>query len=166
MSLLKILPRTVSLSLSQLLILSSHGHLTVVWNWMPKSAKLRVCFLKETPQLPPLTIDGHVLETAAQSDKVLGLIIQNNLKWDKQIRSTVSKAFKRLYGLRVLYAAVVSLLLILPTYISRLFVLFWNTVVRCGITRYPAICLTNWKECKSVPCALSFPATHTMKPSN
>jgi hypothetical protein len=37
-----------------------------------------------------------------QSHKVLGLIIQNNLKWDEQIRSIVTKASKRLYGLRVL----------------------------------------------------------------
>jgi hypothetical protein len=65
-----------------------------------KLKELRVCFLKETPQLSPLTIDGHVLETV-QSHKVLGLIIQNNLKWDEQIRSIVTKASKRLYGLRV-----------------------------------------------------------------
>jgi hypothetical protein len=51
--------------------------------------------------LPPLTIDGHVLETV-QSQKVLCLIIQNNLKCDEQIRSIVTKASKRLYGLRVL----------------------------------------------------------------
>ncbi|CAB3993840.1 Hypothetical predicted protein [Paramuricea clavata] len=130
-----------------------------------KCKELRVSFLKETPQLPSLTIDGHVLETV-QSHKVLGLIIQNSLKWDEQIRPIVTKASKRLYGLRVYYAAVVSLLLILPTHTSLLFVLFWNTVVRYGFTRYLAICLTNWKEYKSVPCALSFLATHTTKLSN
>lgn len=74
-------------------------------NWMKLNVKkckeLRVCFLKETPQLSPLTIDGHVLERV-QSHKVLGLIIQNNLKWDEQIRSIVTKASKRLYILRVL----------------------------------------------------------------
>ena len=52
-------------------------------NWMKLNAKkckeLRICFLKETPQLSPLTIDGHVLETV-RSQKVLGLITQNNLK--------------------------------------------------------------------------------------
>jgi hypothetical protein len=66
-----------------------------------KCKELRVFFLKETPQLSPFTIDGHVLETV-QSHKVLGLIIQNNLKWDEQIRSIVTKASKRLYGLWVL----------------------------------------------------------------
>ena len=66
-----------------------------------KCKELRVSFLKETPQLPSLTIDGHVVETV-QSHKALGLIIQNNLKWDEQIRSIITKASKRLYGLRVL----------------------------------------------------------------
>ena len=68
---------------------------------MPKSAELQICFLKEDPQLLPLIIDGHTLETV-QSHKVLGLIIQNNLKWDEQIFSSVTKASKRLYALRIL----------------------------------------------------------------
>ena len=51
--------------------------------------------------LSPLTIDGHVLESL-RSHKVLGLIIQSNLKWDEQILSTVTKASKRLYALQVL----------------------------------------------------------------
>ena len=74
-------------------------------NWMKLNAKkckeLRICFLKETPNLSPLTIDGHVLESV-RSYKVLGLIIQSNLKWDEQVLSTVTKASKRLYALRVL----------------------------------------------------------------
>ena len=63
--------------------------------------ELRICFLKETPNLSPLTMDGHVLETV-RSHKVLGIIIQSNLKWDERILSTVTKASKRLYALRVL----------------------------------------------------------------
>ena len=144
-----------------------------IYNCMKLNAKnckeLRVSFLKETPQLPPLTIDGHVVETV-QSRKVLGLIIQNNLN------GTIAQSVGFNYGTSKFdqssprppngytvfgyYAAVVPLLLILPKYTSRFFVLFWNTVVRYGITRYLDICLTNWKEYKSVPCALSFLATH------
>ena len=74
-------------------------------NWMKLNAKkckeLQICFLKEDPQLLPLTIDGHTLETV-QSHKVLGLIIINNLKWDEQFFSSVTNASKRLYALRVL----------------------------------------------------------------
>ena len=74
-------------------------------NWMKLNAKkckeLQICFLKEDPQLLALIIDGHTLETV-QSHKVLGLIIQNNLKWDEQTFSSVTKASKRLYAFRIL----------------------------------------------------------------
>ena len=87
--LLKILHRTASRS-----TLDSIDS-WATYNCMKLNAKkckeLRVSFLKETPQLPSLTIDGHVVETV-QSHKVLGLIIQNNLKWDEQIRLIITKA--------------------------------------------------------------------------
>ena len=75
-------------------------------NWMKldikKCKELRVCFLtSESPQLLPLSIYGHALETV-RSHKVLGLTIQNNLKWDEHIFSTVSKASKLLHILCVL----------------------------------------------------------------
>ena len=60
-----------------------------------KCKQLQICFLKEDPQLLPLIIDGDTLETV-QSHKALGLIIQNNLKCDEQIFSSVTKASKRL----------------------------------------------------------------------
>ena len=129
-----------------------------------KCKELWVSFLKETPQLPSLTI-GHMVETV-QSHKVLGLIIQNNLKWDEQIRSIITKASKRLYGLRVLCRGGIPPADLTNIYFALIYVLFWNTVVRYGITRYLAICLTNWKEYKSVPCAFSFLATRTTKLSN
>ena len=52
-------------------------------NWMRLNAKkckeLRLCFCKEKPQLAPLTINEEPLEVVT-SHKVLGLIIQNDLK--------------------------------------------------------------------------------------
>ena len=60
-------------------------------NWMKlnikKCKELCVSFLGETPQLMPLTTDGHPVETV-RSHKVLGLTIQNNLKWDEHIHET------------------------------------------------------------------------------
>ena len=57
-------------------------------NWMKLNAKkckeLRVCYLRETPQLAPLQIDGRELELVT-SHKVLGLMIQSNLKWNDHI---------------------------------------------------------------------------------
>ena len=68
----------------------------------PKKCKeLRVCFLRETPDLSPLLIDGRALEVV-RSHKVLGLVIQNDLKWNDHIESVVSKASKRLYIIRTL----------------------------------------------------------------
>ena len=48
-----------------------------------------------------MVIGNHTIETV-RSRKVLGLIIQDNLKWDEQICSVVAKASKRLHILRVL----------------------------------------------------------------
>ena len=42
------------------------------------------------------------MDRFVHSHKVLGLIIQSNLKWNNHINSVVSKASKRLYILRVL----------------------------------------------------------------
>ena len=66
-----------------------------------KCKEMRVCFLWELPELSPLVINGQTLEII-HSHNVLGLIIQSNLKWNGHINSVVSKAFKRLYILRVL----------------------------------------------------------------
>ena len=74
-------------------------------NWMKLNVKkckeLRVCFLKEKPHLQPLQLDGKELEVVT-SHKVLGVIIQNDLKWNEQINAIVSKASKRLHILRAL----------------------------------------------------------------
>ena len=72
-----------------------------------KCKALWVCFFKETPQLPPLRIDGQVLETV-RSHKVLGLVIQDNLKRNEHIDMIVSKASKRLHIICVLRRAGVS----------------------------------------------------------
>jgi hypothetical protein len=52
-------------------------------DWMKLNAKkckeLQVCFFREKPRLPALTINGQALETVF-SHKVLGLIIQHDLK--------------------------------------------------------------------------------------
>ena len=72
-----------------------------------KCKELRVCFFKATPQLPPLRIDGQVLETV-RSHKVLGLVIQDNLKWNENTCMIVSNASKSLHIIRVLRKGGVS----------------------------------------------------------
>ena len=66
-----------------------------------KCKEMRICFLKDPIELPHLKIDDQQLELVT-SHKVLGLVIQNNLKWNNHIESIVTKASKRLHILRVL----------------------------------------------------------------
>jgi hypothetical protein len=74
-------------------------------NWMIlnpiKCKELRICYLKISVEFQPLTIAERGLEIV-QSHKALGLTIQNNLKWDKHIRSIIAKGSKRLHILRTL----------------------------------------------------------------
>ena len=62
-------------------------------NWMKLNAKkckeMRICYLRETPQLTQLQVDGQALELVS-SYKVLGLTIQNNLKWNEHISAVVT----------------------------------------------------------------------------
>ena len=52
---------------------------------------MRLCFLKEPINLPDLKIDNQQLELVT-SHKVLGLVIQNNLKWNNHIEYIATKA--------------------------------------------------------------------------
>ena len=74
-------------------------------NWMMLNAKkckeLRICYLKRPVDFQPLTIAGRELETV-QSHKILGLTVQNNLKWDVHIRSLIAKVSKRFHILRIM----------------------------------------------------------------
>ena len=74
-------------------------------NWMKLNAKkckeMRVCFLKDPIEYPHLKIDDQQLELVT-SHKVLGLVIQSNLKWNDNIESIVTKASKCLHILRAL----------------------------------------------------------------
>ena len=74
-------------------------------NWMKLNAKkckeMRICLLKDPIEFPYLKIDDHQLELVT-SHKVLGLLIQNNGKWNNHIDSIVTKASMRLHILRVL----------------------------------------------------------------
>lgn len=78
---------------------------------------MRICFLKEPTELPHLKIGDQQLEFVT-SHKVLGLVIQNNLKWNNHIEATVTKASKRLHILRVLRRGGVEMNDLTTIYIS------------------------------------------------
>ena len=62
---------------------------------------MNISFLRCDPDCPPLEIDGHQLERVA-TFKILGLTINNIIKWTQCIDVIVRKSSKRLYMMRVL----------------------------------------------------------------
>ena len=66
-----------------------------------KCKEMLICFFRNTPELPSLCVGGQALESVS-SHKVLGLIIQNDLRWNEHIAMIVTKASKRLHILRAL----------------------------------------------------------------
>ena len=69
----------------------------------PKKCKEKIISFRRNIEYPPsfLTAEGINLERI-QSYKLLGLTIQNNMKWDLDIEEIVTKASKRIHILRVL----------------------------------------------------------------
>lgn len=104
------------------------NHLDALDDWcktndmLPKPAKchvLHVNFLKTPVQRPQLMLGGEILQVVDHM-KLLGLEIQNNLKWDIQVKDMVSRASRRLfmlYTLRKHAAPVEDMLAIFQIYI-------------------------------------------------
>ena len=74
-------------------------------NWMNLSIKkckeMRIYLFRQQPPLPSLSIDNHHLDIVT-SHKILGLTLQNDLKWGSHIDDMVRKGSKRLHIIRVL----------------------------------------------------------------
>ncbi len=66
-----------------------------------KCKEMVIDFRKNKSDIPPLEIDGYVFERV-KSYKLLGLWIDDNLKWKTNIKYLVKKAAKRLFALKVL----------------------------------------------------------------
>jgi hypothetical protein len=66
-----------------------------------KCKEMPICFFRNKPDLPSLSVGDQVMELVS-SHKVLGLIIQDDFKWNEHIAMIVTKATKRLHILRVL----------------------------------------------------------------
>ena len=66
-----------------------------------KCKEMLISFLHDQPDVPRLCINGLPLELV-HSFKVLGLTLNDKLKWQENVELVVKKAAKRLYILRVL----------------------------------------------------------------
>ena len=67
--------------------------------------------------IPHLTIDGAVIERV-ESTKLLGVIMSNDLRWERHVQHAIAKASKRIYFLRLLHRAGVHTDDILGVYTS------------------------------------------------
>lgn len=92
---------------------------------LPKPSKchiMNVSFLKGFFNYPSYMLSGETLETV-DNMKLLGLYIQKDLKWDKQVADMISRASRRLfllYTLRGFGAPVEDRLTVYQTYIRPL----------------------------------------------
>jgi hypothetical protein len=68
---------------------------------VPKCKELIVDFSKDKRLFLPLDIGDKTVERV-KSARVLGLIIQDDMKWNEHVNIIVKKAGKRLYMLRIL----------------------------------------------------------------
>ena len=66
-----------------------------------KCLHMNVNFMRKPPIYPTFAIGTHNLETVTQM-KVLGVIIQNDLKWDRNVDNIVKRANSKIHMLRVL----------------------------------------------------------------
>ena len=103
------------------------NELDTIGNWTstnnmklnPKKCKeMIVSFRRDIEQPPPTLVVENISLERIESHKVLGLTIQNNLKWDLHISEIVTKASKRLHILRVLKRSGVSPFHLLRVYFA------------------------------------------------
>ena len=66
-----------------------------------KCKELVIDFARKKYCFPPLTVDKVTTERV-KSARILGLTVQDNMKWNEHVHDIVKKASKRLYMLRLL----------------------------------------------------------------
>ena len=66
-----------------------------------KCKEMVICFLRQSPNIVSLHINGNPLSIVS-SFKILGVTLNDHLKWNDNVNILVKKASKRLYILRIL----------------------------------------------------------------
>ena len=82
-----------------------------------KTKEMTINFARSTNHIPSLQIGGQEIEKV-QNTKLLGMTISDNLSWEAHMDAITSKASQRLYFLRVLKRANVSMDKFLAIYCS------------------------------------------------
>ena len=68
---------------------------------LKKCKEMVIDFRKNKSVIPPLEVNGHVFERV-KSYKLLGMWIDDDLKWKTNVKYLVKKASKRLFALNIL----------------------------------------------------------------
>ncbi|KAI8494403.1 hypothetical protein Bbelb_276290 [Branchiostoma belcheri] len=82
-----------------------------------KSQMLLICFSRNAPVLPPLSLGGELVPVTTVA-KGLGFIFDNKLSWREHVKSMVSKASSRLHYLRLLTKQGMSVQDLVQVYLS------------------------------------------------
>ena len=116
-----------------------------------KCKEMVICFLRQSPNIVPLHINGNPLSIVS-SFKVLGVTLNDHLKWNDNVNILVKKASKRLYILRILRRCGVPSADLLPVFFPW-YVQSWRTHAQFGIRVFLIISQTRLNMFRSVPCA-------------
>ena len=84
-----------------------------------KTKELRVCFSNLIPSFAPITIRGQEVDVVSEA-KLLGVVLSDDLKWNRQIDYICKKAAKRLYGLRLLKRNALSSHILISIYCTHI----------------------------------------------
>ena len=85
-----------------------------------KCKEMVICFLRQSPDIVSLHINGNPLSIVS-SFKVLGVTLNDHLKWNDNVNILVKKASKRLYILRILRRCGVPSADLLPVFFPGTF---------------------------------------------
>ena len=91
-------PSELQKSMDYLLTWCDHNHMKMN---PPKCAQMNVCFLRVPQIYPAVSTGNHELATV-KATKILGVIIQNDLKWDQNINNIIKRANSKIHMLRLL----------------------------------------------------------------
>ena len=82
-----------------------------------KCKEILFCFWKNNPNFPPMTVDEQPIEVV-KSAKLLGVIYNDDLKWNDHVAYIAKKSAKRLYMLRLLKRARADTKTLISVYFS------------------------------------------------
>ena len=112
--------RNLSVKCRMLWLTRKDGLCRIKWSWMVKRPKICGSPSKNSCPIPaPINIGPTELERVSEF-KLLGVYVQNDLKWNTHVSSIVSKACKRIHYLRVCRTAHLPRDIGLTTYITKI----------------------------------------------